>query len=154
MQKAEVASLALIQKYADLSGQTALAAGQQAELADEIARATENLNLEKSRLHDLGSWGQAWANKDDLKAYRQALADLNTASEENKALIAQIEQGWANIANAEAIAASQANSWQEAVSVAYGDVSGIAHSVYNVAESVSGFQSETRRDVNAAAEIR
>ncbi len=181
---AEVASLALIQKYADLAGQTELTAAQeralaavsaelaenypsltaqldeaalgaedyawaikqlcrqqaeearqkqaqdtyiaalqkQAELTEEIAKAQENLNLEQARLDDMSGWGRAWAKKDDLEVYQNALAELNAAMEENDALIAQIEQGWTDIANAEALAADRVQSWQEAASVAYEDV--------------------------------
>lgn len=97
---------------------------KQAELTDEIAKATENLNLEQARLDDMSGWGRAWANKDDLEAYQNALSELNAAMAENDALIAQIEQSWADIAKAEDLAASGVQSWQEAVSVAYEDVRG------------------------------
>lgn len=95
---------------------------EQAKLTDEIAKAMENLNLEQARLDGMNVWDRLWANKDDLEAYIAALDNLQAAEQENNALIAQIEQGWADIANAQAAAAEQVNSWQGAVSSAYGKV--------------------------------
>lgn len=94
---------------------------KQAELADEIAKAQENINLEQARMDEMGWWDHVWTTGewDDLEAYETALEELQAAEEENEATIARIEQGWEDIAAAEEAAAGEAMSWQDAVSTAY-----------------------------------
>ena len=97
---------------------------KRAELTEEIAKAQENVNLEQKRMDDMSGWKHFWSHGewDDLEAYQEALEKLNAAQEENEATIARIEQGWSTIANAEAIAAQEGISWEEAASTAYESV--------------------------------
>lgn len=97
---------------------------KRAELTEEIAKAQENVNLEQARMDDMSKWQHFWARGewDDLEAYQAALEELNAAMAENDATIAQIEQGWSAIANAEAIAAQESISWEEAAATAYNGV--------------------------------
>lgn len=97
---------------------------KRAELTEEIAKAQENVNLEQKRMDDMSGWKHFWARGewDDLEAYQEALEKLNAAQEENEATIARIEQGWLAIANAEAVAAQEGISWEEAASTAYESV--------------------------------
>ncbi len=97
---------------------------KRAELTEEIAKAQENVNLEQKRMDDMSGWKHFWSHGewDDLEAYQEALKKLNAAQEENEATIARIEQGWSTIANAEAIAAQEGISWEEAASTAYESV--------------------------------
>lgn len=94
---------------------------KQAELADEIAKAQENINSEQARMDDMDWWDHLWTTGewDDLEAYEDALEKLQAAQEENNATIAEIEQGWNDIAAAEEAASGEAMSWQDAVSTAY-----------------------------------
>lgn len=108
---------------------------KQAELADEIAKAEANLNVEREArgmYYDelMKQWTNVWYTEDslwadwttDLDEYTSALEELNAAQAENEATIAQIEQGWENLAEAEEAAAEETISWQEAVSTAYESV--------------------------------
>ncbi len=97
---------------------------KRAELTEEIAKAQENVNLEQARMDDMSGWTHFWTRGewDDLKAYKDALEKLNTAQAENEATIARIEQGWAAIADAEAAAAQESFSWEEAAATAYDSV--------------------------------
>ena len=108
---------------------------KQAELADEIAKAEANLNAEREArgMHydeQMKQWTNGWYTEDslwadwttDLDEYTSALEELNAAQAENEATIAQIEQGWENLAEAEEEAAEETISWQEAVSTAYESV--------------------------------
>jgi len=88
---------------------------KQAELEEEIAKATENLRLEQEQMTE-------WSSAADLMAYKEALDKLQAAQAENNALIAEIEQGWADVAEAEAKAAEGPIAYQEAVSLAYDGV--------------------------------
>lgn len=97
---------------------------KQAELTDEIAKAQENLNLEQERMDNMSGWTHFWTSGewDDLNAYTDALAELQAAEAENNALIAEIEQGWADIAEAEEEAAESSITYEEAVATAYEEV--------------------------------
>jgi len=88
---------------------------KQAELEEEIAKATENVRLEQEQMTN-------WSSAADLMAYKDALEQLQAAEAKNNALIAEIEQGWADVAEAEAKAAEGPVAYQEAVSLAYDGV--------------------------------
>lgn len=94
------------------------------ELTDKIAKAQENINLEQERMDGMSGWTHFWTGGewDDLKAYQAALEELQAAEDENNATIAEIEQQWQDIADAEAEAAEETMSYEEAVSTAYESV--------------------------------
>lgn len=100
------------------------ALAKRAELTEEIAKAQENVNLEQARMDDMSGWTHFWTagEWDDLEAYQAALDELNAAQAENEATIAQIEQGWADIAAAEEEAANQTVSYEDAVTTALDSV--------------------------------
>lgn len=100
------------------------ALAKRAELTEEIAKAQENLNLEQQRMDDMSGWTHFWTagEWDDYEAYEAALEELNAAMAENDATIAQIEQGWADIAAAEEAAADTTMTWEEAAATAYESV--------------------------------
>lgn len=100
------------------------ALAKRAELMDEIAKAQENVNLEQARMDDMSGWDHFWTGGewDDLEAYEAALEELNAAMAENDATIAQIEQGWEDIAAAEEAAADETVSWEDAAATAYENV--------------------------------
>lgn len=100
------------------------AISKQAQLEEEIAKARENLRLEQERMDDMSGWTHFWTagEWDDLEAYQTALDDLLAAEAENNATIAQIEQGWADIAEAEKAAAEVPMTYEEAVATAYESV--------------------------------
>lgn len=102
------------------------ALAKQAQLEDEIAKAEENIRLEKERMDNMSGWDHFWTGGewDDLEAYQEALDELNAAMEENDATIAEIEQGWKDLAEAEEAAAEDTMLWEEAVSAAYEGVRG------------------------------
>lgn len=108
---------------------------KQAELEDEIAKAEANLNAEREArgLHydeQMQQWTNGWYSEGspyanwttDLDEYANALDALNAAQAENEATLAQIEQGWEDLAEAEEAAVEETVSWQEAVSTAYESV--------------------------------
>lgn len=97
---------------------------KRAELTEEIAKAQENLNLEQARMDDMSGWTHFWTagEWDDLEAYQAALDELNAAQAENEATIARIEQGWADISEAEQAAAEETISWEDAAAAAYENV--------------------------------
>lgn len=97
---------------------------KRAELTEEIAKAQENVNLEQARMDDMSGWTHFWTagEWDDLEAYQAALDELNAAQAENEATIAQIEQGWADISEAEQAAAEETISWEDAAATAYENV--------------------------------
>ena len=94
------------------------------QLTNEIAKATENVNLEQQRMDDMSGWTHFWTagEWDDLEAYQAALDELNAAQAENEALIAQIEQQWQDIADAEEEAAEQVLTYEQAAAVAFQSV--------------------------------
>ena len=100
------------------------ALAKRAELTEEIAKAQENVNLEQERMDNMSGWTHFWTGGewDDLEAYQDALEELQAAEAENDALIAQIEQGWEDIAEAEAEAADECVTAEEAVATAYEQV--------------------------------
>lgn len=100
------------------------ALAKRAELTEEIAKAQENLNLEQARMDDMSGWTHFWTagEWDDLEAYQAALDELNAAMAENDATIAQIEKGWEDISAAEAAAAEETISWEQAAAEAYRSV--------------------------------
>lgn len=108
---------------------------KRAELEDEIAKAEANLNAEREALglhydEQIQQWTNGWYSEGspyanwttDLDEYTNALDTLNAAQAENEATLAQIEQGWEDLAEAEEAAAEETISWQEAVSTAYESV--------------------------------
>lgn len=97
---------------------------KRAELTEEIAKAQENVNLEQARMDDMSGWTHFWTagEWDDLEAYQAALDELNAAQAENEATIARIEQGWADISDAEQAAAEETISWEDAAAAAYENV--------------------------------
>lgn len=100
------------------------ALAKRAELTEEIAKAQENVNLEQERMDNMSGWTHFWTGGewDDLEAYQDALEELQAAEAENDALIAQIEQGWEDIAEAETAAADECVTAEEAVATAYEQV--------------------------------
>lgn len=94
------------------------------ELTDEIAKAQENINLEQERMDNMSGWTHFWTGGewDDLEAYQAALEELQAAEAENNATIAEIEQQWQDIADAEEEAAEQTMSYEEAAATAYQSV--------------------------------
>lgn len=100
------------------------ALAKRAELTEEIAKAQENLNLEQERMDAMSGWEHFWTGGewDDYNAYQEALDELNAAMAENDATIAQIEQGWADIAEAETNASDHAMTFEEAAATAYDGV--------------------------------
>ena len=100
------------------------ALAKRAELTEEIAKAQENLNLEQERMDAMSGWEHFWTGGewDDYNAYKDALDELNAAMAENDATIAQIEQGWADIAEAETNASDHAMTFEEAAATAYDGV--------------------------------
>ncbi len=97
---------------------------KRAELTDELAKAQENVNLEQQRMDDMSGWDHFWTGGewDDLEAYQAALEELETAMAENDATIAEIEQGWEDLAEAEAEAAEATVSYEDAVNTALSSV--------------------------------
>lgn len=100
------------------------ALAKQKQLAEEIAIAEENIRLEQERMDNMSGWEHLWTvgEWDDLEAYQTALEELNAAQAENEATIAQIEQGWADISEAEQAAAGETISWEDAAATAYENV--------------------------------
>lgn len=100
------------------------ALAKRAELTEEIAKAQENLNLEQERMDAMSGWEHFWTGGewDDYNEYKAALDELNAAMAENDATIAQIEQGWADIAEAETNASDHAMTFEEAAATAYDGV--------------------------------
>lgn len=97
---------------------------KRAELTDELAKAQENVNLEQQRMDDMSGWDHFWIGGewDDLEAYQTALEELEAAMAENDATIAEIEQGWEDLAEAEAEAAEATVSYEDAVNTAVSSV--------------------------------
>lgn len=97
---------------------------KQAQLEEEIAKATANVTAEQERLNNMSRWDRFWASEDDLKAYQAALDELTAAQMENEATIARIEQDWADAAAAAEAAADGVLTYEQAVSTAYESVRG------------------------------
>lgn len=99
---------------------------KRAELTEELAKAQENVNLEQQRMDDMSGWTHFWTGGewDDLEAYQAALEELEAAQAENEATIAEIEQGWTDLASAEAEAAEAVVGYDEAVETALSSVQG------------------------------
>lgn len=95
---------------------------KQAQLEDEIAKATANVTAEQERMNNMSGWDRFWANKDDLEAYQAALDELTAAQAENDATIARIEQDWADAAAAAQEATDSTLTYEQAVSTAYESV--------------------------------
>lgn len=100
------------------------ALAKQAELEEEIAKAKENVRLEQERMDNMSGWDHFWTGGewDDLEAYQAALDELYASQAENNATIAQIEQGWDDLAKAEEEAAEAGVSYEEACSTALEEV--------------------------------
>lgn len=94
---------------------------KRAELEEEIAKITEQINLEQERMDNMSGWDHLWTagEWDDLEAYQDMLAELEAAQAENEATLANIEAGWEAIAEAEEEAATQALTYEEAAAFAY-----------------------------------
>lgn len=94
------------------------------ELTQALADAQENVNLEQARMDDMSGWTHFWTagEWDDLEAYQAALDELNAAMAENDATIAEIEQGWEDLATAEEEAAQETITYEEAAAAAYASV--------------------------------
>lgn len=97
---------------------------KRAELEEEIAKATANVNAEQERMDDMSGWEHFWTGGEweDLEAYQAALEELNAAQAENEATIAQIEQGWEDLATSEAEAANAIVGYEDAVETALSSV--------------------------------
>ena len=104
---------------------------KKAELADELAKAEENLRLSEESdanaaflsdawFYNNTGWLGTWATQTD--EYKESLEELNAANAENEALIAEIEQEWENLAAAEEEAANQSVSYEDAVTTALDSV--------------------------------
>lgn len=107
---------------------------KQVELEEEIAKAEENLRLEKEAFNSVewewwsdqafyqatgGALG-GWTN--DIDEYQAALDELLAAQEENNAEIAELEGNFEALAEKEKEIAEQPLMWQEAVSTAFNNV--------------------------------
>lgn len=105
---------------------------KQAELEKEIAKAEANLNAEREARgmyynEEMQYWENGWYTEDslwaswttDLDEYNDALNELKAAQQENDALLAEIEQKWQDVADAQKNAMEQATTDAEAVSIAY-----------------------------------
>lgn len=105
---------------------------KRAELTEELEKAQANYNAELEA-HNM-VWDETtqqyfngtytadspWASwTTDLDEYKTALDELEAAQAENDATISQIEQGWADIAAAEANASEECTTAAEAISIAY-----------------------------------
>lgn len=99
---------------------------KQAQLEEEIAKATANVTAEQERMNNMSGWEHFWTGGewDDLKAYQEALDELTAAQAENDATIARIEQDWADAAAAAQEAADGVLTYEQAVSTAYESVRG------------------------------
>lgn len=95
---------------------------KQAQLEEEIAKATANVTAEQERLNNMSGWDRFWTGTDDLEAYQAALDKLTAAQAENDATIARIEQDWADAAAAAEAAADSVLTYEQAVSTAYESV--------------------------------
>lgn len=105
---------------------------KRAELTEELEKAQANYNAELEA-HNMvwdettQQYSNGWYTADspwaswttDLDEYKTALDELEAAQAENDATISQIEQGWADIAAAEANASEECTTAAEAISVAY-----------------------------------
>ncbi|MCC8136263.1 MAG: phage tail tape measure protein, partial [Ruminococcus sp.] len=108
------------------------ALAKKAELEEEIAKAEENLRLSReSDANATAFWDDAWyyektgwlgAWATDTDEYEDALDKLNAEYAENEALIAGIEAGWAEVAEAEEEASEETMTWEEAAVSAYENV--------------------------------
>ncbi len=108
---------------------------KRAELTEELEKAQANYNAELEA-HNMvwdeamGTYSNGWYTADspwaawttDLDDYKNALDELTAAQAENEATIAQIEEGWAAIAEAEAEAKDETITWEEAAATAYENV--------------------------------
>ncbi len=125
------------------------ALAKRAELTEEIAKAQENVNLEQARMDDMSGWtffGRL-ANGTTFEAYQAALDELNAAQAENEATIAQIEQGWADIAAAEEEAANQSVSYEDAVTTARQRTDRNGRTVRGLRRSLRGEEIGSGREV-------
>lgn len=95
---------------------------KQAQLEDEIAKATANVTAEQERLNNMSGWDRFWTGTDDLEAYQAALDELTAAQVENDAIMARIEQDWTDAAAAAEAAADGVLTYEQAVSTAYESV--------------------------------
>ena len=99
---------------------------KQAELEEEIAKAEENLRLEKEAFNSVewewwsdqaiyqatGGWLGGWTN--DIDEYQAALDELKAAQEENNSEIAKLESNFEALAEKEQEAAEAAISYEDA----------------------------------------
>lgn len=106
---------------------------QRAELEDEIAKAEENLRLEKEAFNstDWMALSDQWIyqqtgwdpwNVTNIDEYEAALEELKVAYEENEAGIAELEAGFEKLAQEEQEAAEAGVSYEEACSTALSEV--------------------------------
>ena len=108
---------------------------KRAELTEELEKAQANYNAELEAHgmvwnESMGQYYNGWYTADspwaswttDLDEYKSALDELTAAQAENEATIAQIEEGWAAIAEAEAAATDETITWEEAAALAYENV--------------------------------
>lgn len=105
---------------------------KRAELTEELEKAQANYNAELEA-HNMvwdettQQYSNGWYTADspwaswttDLDEYKTALDELEAAQAENNATISQIEQGWADVAAAEAAASDECTTAAEAISIAY-----------------------------------
>ena len=94
---------------------------KQKELAEEIAKAEENIRLEEERISNMSGWERltTFGETDDLKAYQMELEELTIKQEENNASLDRIRQNWGNTAQAAEQALNGVVTEQQAVSTAY-----------------------------------
>ena len=94
---------------------------KQKELAEEIAKAEENIRLEEERISNMSGWERltTFGETDDLKAYQAELEELTIKQEENNASLDRIRQNWGNTAQAAEQALNGVVTEQQAVSTAY-----------------------------------
>lgn len=97
----------------------------QARLENEIAKAEENLNLERQKIQQDGYYTEdsLWASwTTDIDDYRGALETLEAAQSENAATLAEIEKQWEDVAKAAEEAENVTVSYEDAVKNALGSV--------------------------------
>lgn len=107
------------------------------ELTEEIEKAQANLNAELEAHNmvwdeTMQTYSNGWYASDspwaswttDIDEYQDALDSLLAAQAENEATLAQIEQTWQDIADAEAEAEEQVLTYEQAAALAFQSVQG------------------------------
>lgn len=116
------------QRYQESKDTYVEALKKQAELEEEIAKAEENLRLSQESddnaaflsdqwFYDKTGWLGAWAT--DTNEYQGALDELYAAQAENNAVLAECEETFTELAEAEEEATDEVVSYEDAATSAY-----------------------------------